>query len=502
MPDLDKLYEKADKYLQRQKFEAAIETYEEILRYEPNDEEALITLGDLCAKMSRTAEALRYQLQLADLYNRRSDSSKAIATYRKVLKLSPQDVVTLMKLAGLLEKSQKNTEALEAYREALGYYRRAGLNAQMLDCLTRIVKLEPTSLEDLLEFAELASRTRQSKVAMPALLRAAQLARRAGDENRWEKLVDQAHALDPADEVASTAAAELALKRGNFDEVTKLVTPMLAKKPEDLELIQLACKGFLGAGNYTRAHPLCLKLYHANPERVDLVLQLMEGLVQTGAVQQVLAMANQLKDPLFQQGKRNEVLKIIEKGYESDESNLEVLEVLSNLYNEMNQEEGLRRSLSRLFNLYLASENYRKAGDTLERILDVDPYGEGHQDRLVNLEGHIDSIWYNNILSRMEPASSGRTSPTLSAAVAATEKAIIGRSPRRGGDGASKTNWPQNWQGRWRNLPSFPWCGRKKPKGFATSTMLRDTRPSSKRPPPLRQSPGRCHFPRRRLPTS
>src|SRR5208283_3301395 len=146
-------------------------------------------------------------------------------------------------------------------------------------------------------------------------------------------------------------------------------------------------------------------------------------LIQNGAVRQVLGTVNELKDRLFQQGKRNEFLKLIEKVYESDETNLELLEVLSNLYNEMNKEDGLRRSLSRLFNLYLASENYRKAGDTLERILDVDPYGEGHYDRLVNLEGHIDSIWYQNILSRMEPASSGRTSPTLNAAATATEKA-------------------------------------------------------------------------------
>ncbi len=112
----------------------------------------------------------------------------------------------------------------------------------------------------------------------------------------------------------------------------------------------------------------------------------------------------------------------MEKVYESDESNLEVLEVLSNLYNEMNMEDGLRRSLSRLFNLYLASENYTKAGDTLERILDVDPYGEGHNDRLVNLEGHIDAIWYKNILVRLQPPSSGRTSPAMRAAAAAMEK--------------------------------------------------------------------------------
>jgi tetratricopeptide (TPR) repeat protein/GGDEF domain-containing protein len=422
MPDVDKLYEKADKYLQRQKFEAAIETYQEILRYEPNDEEALINLGDLCAKMNRMAEALRYQVQLADYYIRRSDNAKAIATCRKVLKLSPQDVVTLMKLASLLEKSQKNTEALEAYREALGNYRRAGLNSQMLDCLTRIIKLDPNNLEENLELAELATRSRQNKVAMPALLRAAQLARRAGDESRWEKLVDQAHTLDPADEVASIYATEIYVKRGNFAEAAKLIVPLLAKRTDDLEVLELACRAFLGVGNYTQAQPLCWKLYQAKPERVDLVLKLVEGLIQSGAVEQLLGTVNQLKERLFQQGKRNEFLKIIEKVYETDESNLDVLELLSNLYNEMNKEDGLRRSLSRLFNLYLAGENYRKAGDTLERILDVDPYGEGHYDRLVNLEGHIDPTWYKNILARAQPPSSGRTSPAANAAASATQK--------------------------------------------------------------------------------
>src|ERR1035438_7869195 len=160
MPDLDKLYEKADKYLQRQKFEAAIETYQEILRYEPNEEEALITLGDLTIKLNRTAEALRYQAQLADYYIKKGDVSKAIATCKKVLKLSPQDVVTLTKLAGLLEKSQKYAEALEAYREALAHYRKAGLSPQMLDCLNRIVKLDPNNIEEHVELAELAIRSR------------------------------------------------------------------------------------------------------------------------------------------------------------------------------------------------------------------------------------------------------------------------------------------------------------------------------------------------------
>ena len=422
MPDLEKLYEKADKYLQRQKFEAAIETYQEILRYEPNDEEVLVLLGDLTIKLNRTAEALRYQTQLANHYLKRNDTSKAIAACRKVMKLAPQDVATLVKLAGLFERTQKNAEALEAYREALGHHRKAGSNAQMLDCLTHIVKLDPHNIEEHLELAKLAIQAHQSKIAMPALLHAAVLARRAGDESRWEKLVEQAHALDASDEVACIAAAELNLKCGNAGEAAELIAPVLALRPGDLAVAEIACRAYLKIGKHEQAQPLCWKLYHANPARVDLVLNLAEGLVQSGSVQQALAAVNQLKERLFQQGKRDEFLKIIEALYEKDESNLEVLEVLSSVYNEVNREEGLRRSLSRLFNLYLASEKYIKAGDTLERILDVDPYGPGHNDRLMNLEGHIDPIWYKNILARMEPPSTARTTPAMAAAAAAADK--------------------------------------------------------------------------------
>lgn len=422
MADLQKLYAKADKYLQRQKFESAFETFQEILRCDSQDEEALVTLSDLSAKLNRTADALRYQVQLMDFYAKRSDFAKAIATCRRILKLAPQDMATLMKLAGMLETTQKNSEALEAYREALAHFRKNELITKMIDCLTRVVRLDPTNLQEHLELADLACRLSQTEVAMPVLLHSAQLARRAGDEALWEKLVEQAHTLDPANEDASVGATELHLKRGEFAEAAKLVGPLLLSRPDDLQVLEMGCRSFLGIRDYTQAQPLCWKLYKANAERVDLVLTLLEGLVQAGAFQQVMSHLAELKNRLFRQGKRDEFLQLVEKVYLADESNLEVLEVLSHLYNELNKEDGLRRSLSRLFNLYLASENYAKAADILERILDVDPYGEGHLNRLENLEGHIDSIWYGSILARMQPPS-GRPSPKASTADSSEKEA-------------------------------------------------------------------------------
>ena len=404
MPDVDKLFEKAEKYLQKQKFESALETYQEIFKYEPRDEEVLVNLGDLSMKLNRTAEGLRYQGQLADFYVQRNDVNKAIVTYRKILKTSAQDVNVLTKLAALLEKSQKNSEALEAYREALQLYRKAGANAQVMDCLEHLVKLDPSNLEANVELGEMAG-TRQPKIASTSFLKAAQLARQAGDEKRWGDLVDRAYAVEPTNEVCCLAAAEVRLKRDRAAESIALLEPIYQAKPDDIQVLEFLAEAYLRTRDYVKAQPICWRAYQLHPDAIELVQRVAEGFVQTSDTEKALAVATQLRGALYKQGKRGEYLQIVEKIYAADESNLQVLETLSGLYNEMNREDGLRRSLVRLFNLYLAAELYDKAADTLEKIIDVDPYGEGHYDRLLNLEGYIDKIWYGNIATRLQPPS-------------------------------------------------------------------------------------------------
>ncbi len=428
MPDVEKLYEKAEKYLQKQKFESALETYEEIFKFHPNNEQVLVHLGDLSVKLNRNADGLRYQSLLVDYYLKRHEVSKAVATCRKILKVAPQDVGVLTKLGGLLEKSQKVGEALEVYREALKLHRQAGSMPQALECLERIVKLDPENLEMNVELGEQASRSRQPKVATPAFLKAAELARKAGQEKRWAELVERAHLHDRADKNAAIAVAEVEIKKGRAPEAVSLLEPIYQSKPDDLRVLDFLSQAYLQTGDYEKAQPLCWKVYRARPDAVNLLVKLSEGLVKTGKGDKALGLASQLKPVLFQQGKRNEFLKIVEKIYEADESNLAVLEMLCGLYNELNKEDGLRRTLSRLFHLYVASEHYDKAADTLEKIIDVDPYGGGHYDRLQNLEGHIDKNLYENIATRVQPpanqgeAAGGAATP--SPAMASKEESL------------------------------------------------------------------------------
>lgn len=416
MADVNKLFDKATKYIQKQKYESALETYQEIFKYQPKNEEVLIYLGDLSLKVNRTSNGLRYLGNLADFYIQRNDVAKAIATCRKILKLSPQDVGVLMKLAPLLERTKKHSDALDAYREAAQLHRKAGATAPLQECLEHIVQLNPENLEANVELGDLAG-DRQPQVASQAYLRAAHLARQAGNEDQWEELAGRAYAVDPTDQAASIVAAEIRLKRDRAAEAVTLLEPVRQKLPGDMVVVRLLARAYMRTGDFVKAQPLCWTLYESDPTALEMLQKLAEGLIQTGQAEKALAVASRLRTALFRQGKRDDYLRIVEKIYETDESNLHVLEALSALYNELNREDGLRRSLSRLFNLYLGGEQYDRAADTLEKIIDVEPYGQGHYDRLLNLEGHIDKIWYANIGSRLQvPSSSASGGSSESAA--------------------------------------------------------------------------------------
>ena len=416
MANTKKLFGKAAKLLQKQRFDSALEIFLKIFQDEPHNEAVLLNLADLSLKLYRPEDSLRYNKSLADLYIEHKDFSKAVVTCRKILKTDPQDAPTLSRLATLLAQTNKTGDAIDAFREAAGAWRRNGDAAQELECIQHWVDLEPGSQEAHTELAELASDAGKTALAAQELLQAAEIGRKKGLEDSWADLVERAHKLDPANEAGSLAAAEIYLARDRASDAVALLEAMSPSKLNDETVQNLLCQGYLRLGEYRKAEPVCVKLYQANPETVGLTEQLILGLLNSGETARSLALVEGIREQMVQRQKRKaEFLALIEQIYRADENNLDVLKLLPPLYNELNREEDLRRSLTRLFNLYLAGEQYNKAAETLEGILDVDAYGAGHFERLLNLENHIDAVWYSNIASRISlPGIGTRLTPAFS----------------------------------------------------------------------------------------
>ena len=82
----------------------AIKEYRKLLAENPNDTSTLNRLGDLYARIDRIDEAVRLFSQIADRYTDDGFFVKAIAIYKKIIKLDPTRLAVYERLAELYHK--------------------------------------------------------------------------------------------------------------------------------------------------------------------------------------------------------------------------------------------------------------------------------------------------------------------------------------------------------------------------------------------------------------
>src|SRR6202034_3294461 len=103
--------EAAQKFLHQGKTAQAIAEYLVILNDEPKDQITLMTVGDLYVRQGETFQALEYFEQLAQIFLADGFVTKAIAIYKKIAKLAPEESRPVEKLAELYVQQGVLSEA-------------------------------------------------------------------------------------------------------------------------------------------------------------------------------------------------------------------------------------------------------------------------------------------------------------------------------------------------------------------------------------------------------
>src|ERR1700723_3759551 len=88
---------------------------------------------------------------------------------------------------------------------------------------------------------------------------------------------------------------------------------------------------------------------------------------------------------------------------------LPLAEGVAKLYEELNRETKYFDALVRLFDLYLVAGQLKEACESLDRLVDIDPYDYRNQERISKLEGRADPAFLQNIMARAAKAASFST---------------------------------------------------------------------------------------------
>ena len=421
MPDRAEIVKRiaqAEKLLQRGKTGDALNEYLQVLLEDPENDNVRSMAADLCLSLSRTAEAVSL---LGDLFERQvgaGDATRASLTYKKLARHGSPTWEQKFRFGQLLENSNKKL-AVGTYENALDDLAKQRKMGEALPILTRIVTLEPTQ-GNYLRFGELCAQLGENKQSAMAFLKAAELAEATGADA--SQYFERAYSEDPSDPKNALCYGKSLLQQGQIGAAIFIFEPHVLSGNPTLELRDCYSHALLAANRLTEAEPLIWQLFEQNPSRMQQVVTLIGQMVDCQQDAEAVALARKLE--LFQRrrGERRAFVATMQDLVAGHRPSPEMLEFLSELFNSSNRETDYCQTLIKLFDLYVSSGNFEKAGECLDRAADVDPYERGHQKRLESLRGKISENRYKLIASRLTqlnksvPEQVRAEEPTLGAA--------------------------------------------------------------------------------------
>ena len=397
MADISKRLEKAEKYLQRSKPEAALEEYLNILTDEPRNIQVLQAAADLCVLLDRRQQAVDLFSTLLEQEFEAGESAKGSVTYKKLCKITTPTPTQTFQYAQLTEKRDRK-EALDAYTSALQGFERQKKDKQALAACKRIVELSPT-IENLQLTAEKASALGEGKTAATNFVQLGLLQDQESPGSGFQSY-ERAYNFDQLNFQAIYLYGRGLFSRNAVTECLAVLEPVVTKVKGLPELRELYAHALMAAKRPAEAEPYTWEAFEKDPQQLEEVASLVGVYLDINDTRGAMELAKKLESHETAAGRRREFITSM---YEMSDRRLATLgftEYLVKLFDTANREHEYSNTLLKLFQLYYSAGKYGQAGETLDRAAELDPYEPGHAKRLEMLRGRIDDHAYSRIANR------------------------------------------------------------------------------------------------------
>ena len=406
--EIEKHLERGRRSLEKNKLREAVAEYQAVLDETPGHSEALQALADIYTRLNEPANAAQYYGVQFDRLVDAGDAAKATAIFQRFLRAYPQPPDRLMRFATLLQKQARVSDAIEQYGAAARLYEEQAREIEALACLESITLLDPESPGRHVTLGELAEKLGHGDMAARSFFRAGQLTLGSGALDEALGYFTRGHALSPDDRAGSVAFAEARLRKGDAAGAAALLEPFAAQE-KDPAFFQLFGEALLRTGQLDRALEVYEAFYKLKPEGFGKLFEIAGAYVREGQDEKAAALLVRVKETMHKLRKDQELSTQVDRLAATYSRSLPVAKVVAKLYEELNRETKYFEALVRLFDLYLAAGQLKESCDTLDRLVDIDPYDYRNHERISQLEGKADPAFLQNILARAAKAATVTT---------------------------------------------------------------------------------------------
>src|SRR3984957_6391290 len=387
--DLNKHLERARRSLEKNKLREAVTEYQAVLEEVPTNTEALQALADIYTRLSEPALAAQYYGIQFDRLVEGGDGAKASAIFLRFLRPFPQPPDRLMRYGTLLQKQNRTSEAIEQFTMAATLFQTEQRGIEALACYEAMAVLDPENPQRHIVLGEAAEALRIADLATRSFLRAGQLLLGSNALDSAVEYFGRAYQISPQDRIATLLFAEGKLRKGDAESAALLLEPMAAQETES-SFLALYGEALLRTGRLDQAKEQFEAYYKQKPEGFTKFFELAAAYVRMNEDAKAAAVLVQTKETMRTLRKDGEFAIQADRLATTYPDSLPVAEVVAKLYEELNRETKYFDALVRLFDLYLIADQLKHACETLDRLVDIDPYDYRNQERIAKLEGRAE----------------------------------------------------------------------------------------------------------------
>jgi len=399
MSGVNKHIEKAEKLLQKNKMEAALEEYLQAWKEEPANDALVQTVADLYLRLNRLDESRKCFAYLFDKYAENNDLQGATDYFRKIQRFGAVAPARVIRFAQLLEKPNPK-EAVQHYRLALDAV--VGQDPNLaLQCLTGLANLEPSSIEIQARMGAVALKLGKKDLATTAYHKVGTLRISEGRFAEAVEALEEAFRLPGGPQAVGMDLARACARAGRSARVISV----LAGVPEDQEVLQLLGDSYLAEHQLEKAEKSYEKLLETSLAALDPLITVAVEYINRGAIPQGLRTLKGIEQQLTISRREDALTRFAARLSKIEGAPIPVLEYVAHLLDRLHQDTPLTRILNQLFDLYLAAENFPKAAEVLEQLYAINIYAPECSEKLEQLRGKLDPALWQDLAGRMGFAS-------------------------------------------------------------------------------------------------
>src|SRR6266403_244103 len=376
-----KYVEAAQKLLNQGKVPQAIAEYQLILKYEPKDQVTLMTIGELYIRQGETFQAIEYFERLAQIFVGDGFLTKAIAVYKRIAKLAPEEIKPLERLADLYVQQGVMSEARPLFLQLAEIHLKNNRQPEAISLLKKLLLAEPDNLRIQIRLADLYQAMGQTKEALDSYISASQRALARGDQAESEKLADKALKLEPNNFAALIVKARSYLSQGNAAKAAELLeeVPGLEKGGEQTEfLLDLYVK----SANWEKATALALRVFEADEKNFGPMQKTVEALLGADQGEKAMAILEKSRLPMIDAGEHEVIGKLLNELAAGLPGHIEPLEWLVELYGRTSDSFRLPDALAHLGDALSTNGQLERAKQIFEQLVDREPESDSAKRKL------------------------------------------------------------------------------------------------------------------------